>query len=116
MSLSVKQPPSINRSECFDRQRFKGKPPRNRQQASPRKVQERVDLESRKVIISQSRWPLGLLVHIVPVLAAITIITINFRGYFIGTQFAGVTNSASQSIVLSSLQVTAKLFVGVQLV
>ena len=76
---------------------------------------KQIPLGKQNVIISKSRWPVGLLVHIIPILAVVVIIAINLRGYFIGTQFLGVTDSTSQSIALSSLQVTAKLLVGAQM-
>ena len=50
-------------------------------------------LESRQVINSRPKWPIGLLVRIVPILAAAAAIAINLRGYSIGTQFVGVLDS-----------------------
>lgn len=52
-------------------------------------------------------------VHIVPIIATIVITYLNLAGFFIGENLAGSTEAFAQNMDRLSLQVTAKIFVGV---
>ena len=84
---------------------------------SLKKHKKKPNNERPKVAISRSpkRWLLPIMIHVIPILAGIAIAAINLKGYFIGTQFVGVTNPQGQSTALFSLQITAKALVGVKL-
>ena len=81
-----------------------------------KKNRNRAKLGRSDTIISRSKkqqiWV--VFIHIVPILATAIIVAINLEGYFIGTTFVGVDDAKLQSFALLSLQMTAKLLVGIK--
>jgi hypothetical protein len=67
-------------------------------------------VECKKVIIDQSLWVVlaRCCVHIIPVLASITLITPNFVGYYMGAQLTG-PSFLSDDVKLRLLQFVAKI-------
>lgn len=56
-----------------------------------------------------------IIAHTLPICASPTLAGLNLKGFFIGDEYLGYSDSTSQAIDRLSLQVTAKLFVSTML-